>query len=190
MTRLQGGSWEVEHCEVRGALNSVIAARFNCSLVARRSGIGGWSNGDAGRNAINGLSGSGTCRMSAYACRIDFCSNAAVRYMGNSSGELFGCWLEHNNVHLAASEFGEVHARLNTLCETEHAGGAAADADASASEDLEYWGLGPPPVQLSLAAGALKVVDCGALILERNAIADSWSGSLFHLGSTNADDEV
>lgn len=183
---VQGGRWELEHCEVRGALNSVVAVRFNSSLVARRCGIGGWPNGDKHRNAMNGLSGSGTSTMSSYACTIDFCSNVGARYMGNCSGQLFGCLLQHNNIHLAASEFGRVHARLNTMLETDRPLGD----DGDSSGEHEYWGLGQPPVHLNLASGALKVVDCGSLVLERNTIFDSWSGSLFHLGSTNADDDV
>jgi hypothetical protein len=116
---VQGGTWLLEHSEVRGALNSVIAARFHCNLTARRCGIGGWPDGDRERNAINGLSASGCSAARLHACSVDLCSNAGVRFMGNSSGEVFGCLLQLNNIHVSASEFAFAHLRLNTLLDTD-----------------------------------------------------------------------
>jgi hypothetical protein len=36
----------------------------------------------------------------------------------------------------------------------------------------------------------IQVVDSGMMVLERNTIYDSCTGSTFHLGSTNSDDDV
>jgi hypothetical protein len=38
---IEGGTWDLEHCEMRGAMNSVVAARFKSCVTARRCGIGG-----------------------------------------------------------------------------------------------------------------------------------------------------
>jgi len=187
---IEGGTWGLEHCEIRGALNSVVAARFASCVTARRCGIGGWPNGDFERNALNGVSASGCSRVRVHACSLDLCSNAALRFMGNSSGEVFGCLLQLNNIHLAASEFAHVHARLNTMGEVGNSDGPDNRDDQADDQGDGLNGLGKPPIELSLAAGCLKVVDCSTLVLERNTIHDSWTGSVFHLASTNRDDEV
>ena len=45
-------------------------------------------------------------------------------------------------------------------------------------------GAGPPPIDLGMASGALKVVDAATMILERNTIHDRYTGALYHVGAS------
>ena len=74
--------------------------------------------------------------------------------------QVFGCLLQLNNIHLAASEFGHVHARLNIMTEAGNdkrkPGGGLGTGLAGEEEVC----LGKPPIELSLSDGCLKVLLC------------------------------
>jgi hypothetical protein len=143
-----------------------------------RCGVGGLPTGDPERAAANALSASGDARVAAHACSLELSCNCGARFFGRARGELLGCHLQHNAVHVSVRGAAAARVRLCVFRDP-FARGVPPPGACFGSGGPEARGAPGSSEPGAIHCGAFKVTEGGSLALSRNEV----HGREWHEGS-------